>query len=127
MVECPKCGSRFLRPSQPRNFKEEIGWLRLRGPLRCRDCKTRFIGPLIVWQDLLFARCPTCRRMDLNAWTGKTYEPSFWMGLKIKFGAKRWRCEYCRSNFASFRARKEVFTFSRWKKYVGADSETKRS
>ena len=26
------------------------------------------------------------------------------------------RCEYCRFNFASFRRRKEVFTFKRWEK-----------
>ncbi len=53
--------------------------------------------------------------MDLNGWTGKTYDPPFFTALKISFGAKRWRCEYCRLNFASFRARKEVFTFKRWK------------
>jgi hypothetical protein len=54
--------------------------------------------------------------MDLNGWTGKSYEPPFFMGLKITFGARRYRCEYCRLNFASFRRRKEAFTFSRWKK-----------
>jgi hypothetical protein len=52
--------------------------------------------------------------MDLNRWTGKTFDPPFWTGLKVTFGANRWRCEYCRLNFASFRPRKEVFTFSRW-------------
>jgi hypothetical protein len=54
--------------------------------------------------------------MDLNGWTGKTYTPPFFMGLKVSFGAWKWRCEYCRLNFASFRRRKEIFTFSRWKK-----------
>jgi hypothetical protein len=52
--------------------------------------------------------------MDLNRWTGKTFDPPFWTGLKATFGANRWRCEYCRLNFSSFRPRKEVFTFSRW-------------
>ncbi len=57
--------------------------------------------------------------MDLNGWTGKTYvDPPFWVALKVSFGAHRWRCEYCRLNFASFRTRKEVFTFKRWKKFV---------
>ena len=57
--------------------------------------------------------------MDLNGWTGKTYlDPPFWVALKVSFGAHRWRCEYCRLNFASFRSRKEVFTFKRWKKFV---------
>jgi hypothetical protein len=52
--------------------------------------------------------------MDLNGWTGKTFTPPFFMGLKVRLGARKWRCEYCRVNFASFRPRKEVFTFKRW-------------
>ncbi len=112
---CPKCGSRFLRESRPRDFSEKINRLRFVSPLRCMDCKTRFIARTLVLSDLLYARCPKCFRMDLNSWTGKTYEPPFFMGLKISSGAKRWRCEYCRLNFASFRQRKEIFTFKRWK------------
>jgi len=54
--------------------------------------------------------------MDLNGWTGKTYVPPFPVAVKIAFGAKRYRCEYCRLNFAGFRRRKEAFTFNRWKK-----------
>lgn len=55
--------------------------------------------------------------MDLNGWTGKTYtDPPFWVKVKVNLGARKWRCEYCRLNFASFRKRKEVFTFKRWKK-----------
>jgi hypothetical protein len=57
--------------------------------------------------------------MDLNRWSGKTYtDPPAWVTFKINLGGKRWRCEYCRLNFASLRRRKEVFTFSRWKKFV---------
>ena len=54
--------------------------------------------------------------MDLNGWTGKTYLPPFWMRVQLTLGAKRYRCEYCRFNFASFRRRKEAFTFKRWEK-----------
>jgi hypothetical protein len=54
--------------------------------------------------------------MDLNGWTGKTYKATGWTAFKVALGAHKWRCEYCRINFASFRERKEVFTFSRWKK-----------
>jgi hypothetical protein len=53
--------------------------------------------------------------MDLNKWTGNNYDPPFWVELKTKLGANRWRCEYCRINFASFRPRKEIFTFKRWR------------
>jgi MoaA/NifB/PqqE/SkfB family radical SAM enzyme len=56
--------------------------------------------------------------MDLNGWTGKTYtNPPFVVALKVALGARKLRCEYCRLNFASFRRRKEAFTFKRWKKF----------
>jgi hypothetical protein len=91
------------------------------------DCKERFIAPLIVWEDLGFARCPVCRRMDLNGWTGKTYtNPPFWIKVRVALGARKWRCEYCRLNFASFRRRKEVFTFKRWKRFVPQAEEPYR-
>jgi hypothetical protein len=55
--------------------------------------------------------------MDLNGWTGKTFtDPPLWVALKVSLGARKWRCEYCRLNFASFRGRRDVFTFKRWKK-----------
>ena len=92
------------------------GKLRFIDPLRCLDCKTRFVTRTVVWSQLRYTRCQRCHRMDLNGWTGKTYNPPFWMSVKIVFGAKRYRCEYCRINFAAFRSRKEIFTFSRWKK-----------
>lgn len=113
-LACPKCGSRFLRDSRPRNFKEKWDRLRFISPLRCQDCQTRFVTRTLILSDLRYARCPGCHRMDLNGWTGNTYEPPFLVGLKVALGGKRWRCEYCRLNFSSFRRRKEVFTFSRW-------------
>lgn len=94
-----------------------FGKLRFVSPLRCLDCKKRFIGKTLVWEDLFYARCPVCLRMDLNGWTGKTHTPPFWTGLCVALGAHKWRCEYCRINFASFRKRKEVFTFKRWAKF----------
>jgi hypothetical protein len=106
-----------VRPSRTRNLSEQLGVFRNRSPFRCRDCKERFIAPTFVWRDLFYARCPTCQRMDLNGWTGKTYTPPFWVGLKVTLGAHKFRCEYCRCNFAAFRRRKEVFTFKRWKAY----------
>ena len=129
---CPKCGSRYLRPSRPRNFSETIGQFRFTSPLRCQDCNSRFVVKTFVWADLFYARCPVCRRMDLNRWTGKTYtDPPFFVALKVSLGAYRWRCEYCRLNFAAFRKRKEVFTFRRWRKFaptgVKAESESGES
>jgi DNA-directed RNA polymerase subunit RPC12/RpoP len=119
-LACPNCGSRFLRDSRPRDFREKINRLRLISPLRCLNCQTRFVSRTLIFSDLKYSRCPRCHRMDLNGWTGKTYEPPFFVRLKIYFGARRWRCEYCRINFATFRNRKEVFTFKRWKDTPGA-------
>ena len=113
---CPNCGSRDVRPSRTKDPDEYPGMFR--AAFRCRDCRERFFAPLFVWSDLFFARCPRCQRMDLNGWTGKTYiDPPFWVALKLSLGAHRWRCEYCRLNFAAFRKRKEVFTFKRWKRW----------
>ncbi len=123
-ITCPKCGSRYLRPSRVRNASEALARLRLVYPLRCMDCQARFSVRTFVWKDLFFARCPRCRRMDLNTWSGRTYtNPPFQVTLKIALGAKRWRCEYCRLNFASFRKRKEIFTFQRWKRFVPSGEE----
>jgi len=54
--------------------------------------------------------------MDLNDWSIKSNKPTGWTAFKIVMGARRWRCEYCRINFASFRGRKETFSFKRWKR-----------
>jgi hypothetical protein len=113
---CPTCGSRNLRPSKYRDSGERLNALRFIAPLRCKDCRTRFVSRTVFLEDLFYARCPKCDRMDLNGWTGKTYHPSGLMKLKVFLGAHKWRCEYCRLNFASFRKRKEAFTFSRWRK-----------
>jgi len=57
--------------------------------------------------------------MDLNGWAGKTYkEQRLWVAIKAALGARKFRCEYCRLNFASFRRCKEAFSFKRWKKFV---------
>jgi hypothetical protein len=83
-------------------------------PLRCQDCKTRFVSRTVFFEDLFYAHCPRCDRLDLNDWSPKSNTPSAWTAFKIVMGARRWRCEYCRLNFASFRGRKEVFSFKRW-------------
>lgn len=121
-LQCPNCGSRFLRESKPRDATEKLLKWRFVSPLRCLDCKSRFVASTLDLNDMRYAHCPKCDRMDLNQWTGKNYEPPFWVGLLISFGANRWRCEYCRINFASFRKRKEVFTFKRWKNLNSGDA-----
>jgi len=121
-IQCPRCGSRYLRDSQKPNATEKVRKWLFESALRCQDCKHRFIGRTFSLADLKYAHCPVCKRMDLNTWTGKTYTPTGKTAFKVNMGAKKWRCEYCRLNFASFRPRSEVFTFSRWKKLGVGDA-----
>jgi DNA-directed RNA polymerase subunit RPC12/RpoP len=116
-VACPKCGSRDLRPSHYQNSEERRNALLFISPLRCKDCKTRFVSRTVFPEDLLYARCPKCDRMDLNSWNDRRPMTSRWTMLKLQLGAYKIRCEYCRYDFASFRKRKETFTFSRWRKH----------
>lgn len=97
-----------------------MGKYRFISPLRCLDCRTRFVAKTFVPSDFIYASCPRCGRMDLNSWSPAVHTPRAWVDFKVKLGAKRLRCEYCRLNFASFRSVKEPFSFDRWtKKGVG--------
>ncbi len=121
-VQCPNCGSRYLRDSKMKESTDKIRHWRFEAALRCVDCKTRFVASTLDFSDIFYAKCPICRRLDLNSWSGKAYTPTGWTALKVNLGAKKWRCEYCRINFASFRKRKEVFTFKRWQKMNAGDA-----
>jgi Zn finger protein HypA/HybF involved in hydrogenase expression len=112
-LACPSCGSRNLRPSECRTSQERLNELRFVSPLRCKDCRTRFISRTIFPEEIFYARCPECDHLDLSAWTGKTYRAIGWTKIKVALGAHKWRCEYCRLNFASFRKRKEAFGYTK--------------
>ncbi len=47
--------------------------------------------------------------MDLSRWSRNDYRVSFFTGLMLSLGANPYRCEYCRTNFISFRRRKERY------------------
>ncbi len=113
-VSCPHCGSRYLNLARLRSPSERVDALFGIRPLRCGDCRTRFVARTFVWRDFLFAKCPQCFRMDLNLWQAHHYTARGWMAFLLNLGGKRMRCEYCRLNFVSLRNRKEHFTFSRW-------------
>jgi len=51
--------------------------------------------------------------MDLSTWSEKDFHGSLGTLLLLRMGAKPYRCEYCRVNFASFRWRKEKFSYRR--------------
>lgn len=104
--KCPSCGSRNLRYAYLRNPSEKIAKLAGVRPLRCRDCRQRFVHRTWNLSNLSQARCPTCMGADLTTWSPVHYHVSFGRGLLLFFGAHPYRCERCRCNFVSFRKRK---------------------
>ncbi len=54
--------------------------------------------------------------MDLNIWSLEDFPSSTRQRVLMRLGASRYRCEYCRVNFVSFRPRLEKFTSKRWTK-----------
>lgn len=125
-VSCPNCGSRFINLARVRSARERFDALFGVSPLRCGDCRTRFVGRTFIWQDYLFAKCPNCFRMDLNLWYEEHLRARGWMAVKLALGGMRLRCEYCRINFVSMRRRKEHFTFNRWTRAQGGSKSTKK-
>jgi hypothetical protein len=115
-VNCPKCGSRFLKISHCHTLQERVKDLFGISPLRCGDCGIRFVARTWNFTVLTHSRCPKCLRMDLSTWTEKQFWPSDFQKLMLSFGAHPYRCEYCRHSFVAFRPRKEEFSFNRWRK-----------
>ena len=109
LLACPKCGSKNLRYAHLRGTGEHLwSWLGIR-PLRCRACYCRFIERTWRFSSVRFARCPRCWRQDLSRWSTEDYHVPFFRGLMLNLGANPYRCEYCRTNFISFRKRKERY------------------
>jgi hypothetical protein len=112
-VKCPKCGSANLRYAHLRNWTERLLVLLGKRPLRCRDCRARFVDRTWRFRDILYARCPHCWHMDLNRWSEEDYWVPAFTRFKLRLGGSPFRCEYCRTNFVSFRPRLERFSFSK--------------
>ena len=90
-------------------FRSIVGIL----PFRCRQCEHRFEASIWRLTALRYARCPKCLRMELSTWSEQYYNPSKRTLLMLRMGATPYRCEFCRCNFASFRACKERFSWRR--------------
>jgi hypothetical protein len=76
---------------------------------RCHNCAHRYMAQPFGVTKLWWAKCPRCYRMDLSTWDPKYYHVGGWTALRLAIGARRWRCEACRCNFASFRARQTKY------------------
>lgn len=104
-IECPACQSSNLRYSRLYGAREHLLALVGIRPLRCRVCRTRFVAKTWNLRRIFYARCPRCWRMDLSQWREEYYCTPFRRRLAIALGAHKYRCEYCRVNFTSFRPR----------------------
>ncbi len=113
-----------MRTSHPRNQSERLrsllGFIRV----RCLACGHRFPHSLWQFDQWRFARCPRCYRVDLGTWSETHYIVRWDVRLLLALGAKRYRCEVCRHNFASFRRLKERYHFHRHSRsHGGAGAE----
>ena len=109
-LACPKCGSDEVRLSRNRRTLRRL--LRIFGVyhFRCEDCGYGFKSSLHNLSHLIYAKCPTCHRMDLSRWSREYYSPGFLTRFMLSIGASPIRCEYCRNNFWSFRRVREKFS-----------------
>lgn len=109
-LACPKCGSDEVRLSRRklalRKFLHIFGVYLF----RCEYCEFLFRANIHSVRHTLYAKCPTCHRMDLGRWSRDYYSPPFITRLMLAFGAKPTRCEYCRNKFWSFRFVREKFS-----------------
>ena len=122
MNRCPDCGSRDLKISSRRGFGEYVRAVFGYYPVRCAACKLRF--EVSVWSKRLlrYAHCPRCLRTDLSRWNLEHYIVPFTTRFKLNLGAQPFRCETCRCNFASFRPRRERFSWRKHRERGLADS-----
>ncbi len=112
-VACPKCGAKNIRTSRVRTVSERIQSLGGICPFRCRACSHRFSAPVWDLATWRYARCPKCLRIELSTWSEQYYNPPWTTTFLLRIGATPYRCEFCRCNFASFRACKERFSWRR--------------
>jgi len=85
-IRCPKCNSRDIRYSHLSTPKERFASLLGIHPLRCRDCRERFVARLWDPSDLPYARCPRCLNMTLSTWSPSHYHVPAGRGIKLFFG-----------------------------------------
>ena len=126
-VACPQCGSKQLRISRLRGFGQRLWSIAGILPFRCRQCDNRFTAPIWSLAGIRYASCPKCYRMELSTWSEQYYHPPWLTVVKLRMGATPYRCEYCRCNFASFRACKERFSWRRRREQAQSAGDAKEA
>jgi len=127
LVSCPECGSKRLRISKVRGFRGRIRSMVGVLPFRCKKCERKFDSAIWSLSAIRYARCPKCLRMELSTWSEQYYNPPFTTLMKLRFGATPYRCDFCRCNFASFRACKERYSWRHAREQRAQQSESNRA
>jgi DNA-directed RNA polymerase subunit RPC12/RpoP len=112
-IQCPHCGSSSFRSSQVRSTSEKFKSVFGIMPFRCLRCSERFCSSIWNLHAARYARCPKCLRMDLSTWAEEFYRPALGTRMLLRIGATRYRCDFCRCNFASFRPCRKRFSRDR--------------
>ena len=111
-LACPSCATRDVRVSQSHGLGEYLKSLVGVSQLRCRRCNHRWQTSIWANSSWRFARCPRCYRQELTRWAVHRYNSPRWTRFLLRLGATAHRCEVCRCNFASFKPRRENFSWS---------------
>jgi hypothetical protein len=118
-LQCPSCGTREVRVSGPHGLGDYLQGLMGVSRLRCRRCNNRWETSVWAKGSWRYARCPRCYRQELTKWQEHHYNPPRWTRFLLRLGANPHRCPACRCNFASFKGRKEEFS---WRHQVREES-----
>src|ERR1700676_4255929 len=110
-LDCPSCGTRDVRVSHPQGLGDYLKGLVGVSHLRCCRCNSRWQTSVWAKSAWRYARCPRCYRQELTKWDPHYYSPPRWTRLLLRLGAAAHRCPACRCNFASFKSRKESFSW----------------
>jgi predicted Zn-ribbon and HTH transcriptional regulator len=89
--------------SGSRGLREMLGRVFGHYALRCRRCGHRFKARIWRASALTYARCPRCYSMELSTWSERFYSPPLLLRVRLRLGARPYRCDSCRCKFASFR------------------------
>jgi C4-type Zn-finger protein len=110
-LTCPTCGTRDVRVSRRQGLVQYMKHLVGISALRCPRCSYRW--ETSVWSNgsWKYAKCPRCYRQELSKWTTRYYNAPRWTRVLLWLGATPRRCEACRCNFASFKPRKQNFSW----------------
>ena len=110
LTGCPSCGSEEVRLSRRSYFLRPFYSIFAIYMCKCETCDHHFKACIYRPENIFYAKCSRCHRMDLSRWSRDYYNPGLVTRMMLALGAKPVRCEYCRNNFWSFRMVREKFS-----------------